>query len=302
MSREGKVIETGSVTNQDLNDILTGEGTIYDSSHPNTKLRERVVRKLDPSESTNVLPTLKEANEKMDKAIEKNLEEAGKYLKGDIEGNMKRLMVIAMDAINSQVASDTELRAAVASESTDTTLKENEYWAGVSNLLEQIAKNYATSHGIKLTAKDTKQLTKVYRPLSRFALQLLHDADLIQFSGDSMWSVAGDTVGSDNKPIGTTNSEGVKTKVVENSLTSEKVVLTSDIGVRLKDSNIVDRSNPDVDEGNIQKYQSKLGDAFKRVASLMLPNTERLPSNEPISKPIKHDDFIGIASRCKTKC
>ena len=297
MSREGKVIETGSVTNQDLNDILTGEGTIYDSSHPNTKLRERVVRKLDPSESTNVLPTLKEANEKMDKAIEKNLEEAGKYLKGDIEGNMKRLMVIAMDAINSQVASDTELRAAAASESTDTTLKENEYWAGVSNLLEQIAKNYATSHGIKLTAKDTKQLTKVYRPLSRFALQLLHDADLIQFSGDSMWSVAGDTVGSDNKPIGTTNSEGVKTKVVENSLTSEKVVLTSDIGVRLKDSNIVDRSNPDVDEGNIQKYQSKLGDAFKRVASLMLPNTERLPSNEPISKPIKHDDFIGITKK-----
>ena len=298
MSKEGKVVETGSVTNQDLNDILTGEGTIYDTSHPNTKFRERVVRKLEPTEAGNVLSTLKDANEKLDKSIEKNLAEAGKYLKGDVVGNMKRLMAIAIDAINSQVASDTELRASVADpENLDSQLKENEYWAGTSNLLEQIAKNYATSHGIKLTAEDTKQLSKVYRPLSRFALQLLLDADLIEFTNDNMWSVAGATVGRDNKPLSTTNATGVKTKIVNNTLTGDKAVLVSDIGVRLKDNNIIDRSNPIVDEGNIQKYQSELGNAFKRVVSLMLPNNERLPSNEPIDKPIKHDDFIGVTKK-----
>lgn len=298
MSKEGKVVETGSVTNQDLNDILTGEGTIYDTSHPNTKFRERIVRKLEPTEAGNVLSTLKDANEKLDKSIEKNLAEAGKYLKGDVVGNMKRLMAIAIDAINSQVASDTELRASVADpENLDSQLKENEYWAGTSNLLEQIAKNYATSHGIKLTAEDTKQLSKVYRPLSRFALQLLLDADLIEFTNDNMWSVAGATVGSDNKPLSTTNATGVKTKIVNNTLTGDKAVLVSDIGVRLKDNNIIDRSNPIVDEGNIQKYQSELGNAFKRVVSLMLPNNERLPSNEPIDKPIKHDDFIGVTKK-----
>ena len=298
MSKEGKVVETGSVTNQDLNDILTGEGTVYDSSHPNTKFRERVVRKLEPTEAGNVLSTLKDANEKLDKSIEKNLAEAGKYLKGDVVGNMKRLMAIAIDAINSQVASDTELRASVADpENSDSQLKESEYWAGTSNLLEQIAKNYATSHGIKLTAEDTKQLSKVYRPLSRFALQLLLDADLIEFTNDNMWSVAGATVGRDNKPLSTTNATGVKTKIVNNTLTGDKAVLVSDIGVRLKDSNIIDRSNPIVDEGNIQKYQSELGNAFKRVVSLMLPNNERLPSNEPIDKPIKHDDFIGVTKK-----
>lgn len=294
--RGGTVVEVGSVTNEDLQAVLNGEGVTVASDKENTKFAQRVVDKLDPLSARSVVDTLSHVNTQMDVAIAKNKEEAGKYLKGgDVLGNMKRLMAVAINTINGQVVSDTELRASIADG--DSMLRSNEYWASKNNVMEQIGKDYATSYGLKLTG-DSKALAKVYRELGRFAIQMLEDADLVESTTDTMWSVAGKTIGSDGKPIGPTNAPGVGMKLAKDELTSGDRVLVKDRGIRLKDTKA--RENALVENGGIQKYESTVGDALKRVVKLMLPNADRAPSTEYVEKPVKVADGITVSNKTES--
>ena len=293
MKRGGTTVEVGSITNEELSNILAGEGSSFDLSHPNTKLRERRIRKLDPLEARNVTDTLVDVNTKMDVSIAKNKDKAGKLFKGgDVLGNMKRLMAIAINTIDSQTASDTEQRASTTTD--DSMIKADQYWASKNNVIEQIGKDYASSHGLKLTGNKIA-LAKAYRDLGRFAIDLLKDADLVQES-DEMWTRVGKTVGEDNNPLGVTNTKGVSLKQSKDSLTDSNTLLTKDKGVRLIDTN--DRvSSTDVDK-KTQKYSSKIGDAVKRVAGLMLPGTERAPfTDKPGDRDIKVAEGIQIDNK-----
>ena len=292
MKQGGTVVGIGSVTNEELQAVMNGEGVSYETDRPNTKFNERVVDKLDPLSAKSVVDTLGKVNTQMDVAIASNQKEAGKYFKGgDVLGNMKRLMAVAINTINGQVASDTELRANIVDG--DSMLRRNEYWASMNNTMEQIGKDYATSYGLKLTG-DTKELVKVYRNLGRFAIKMLTDADLVETTADTMWTVAGNTIGKDGKKIGPTNTAGVAMKLAKDSLTDSERVLVKDRGIRLTDTNA--RENTLVENGNVIGYESKIGDALKRVVKLMLPNADRAPTTEYIDKPIKVADGITINS------
>lgn len=290
MKRGGTTVEIGSVSNEELSNIMSGEGSSFDLSNHNTKLRERRIRKLDPLETRNVTDTLVDVNTKMDVAIANNREKAGKLFKGgDILGNLKRLMLVAINTIDGQTASDTEQRASTTTD--DSMIKSDQYWASKNNVMEQIGKDYASSHGLKLTGNKVA-LAKAYRDLGRFAIDLLKDADLVQES-DEMWSRVGKTIGEDNNPLGVTNTKGVSLKQSSDSLTNSSTLLVKDKGVRLKDTN--ERvSSTDTDK-KTQKYSSKIGDAVKRVVGLMLPGTERVPSTDkPGNKNVKVAEGIQI--------
>ena len=290
MKRGGTTVEVGSVSNEELSSVMSGEGSSFDLSNPNTKLRERRIRKLDPLEAKNVTDTLVDVNTKMDVAIANNREKAGKIFKGgDVLGNLKRLMIVAMNTIDGQTASDTEQRASTSTD--DSMIKSDQYWASKSNVIEQIGKDYASSHGLKLTGSKVA-LAKTYRDLGRFAIELLKDADLVQES-DEMWSRVGKTIGEDNNPLGVTNTKGVSLKQSKDSLTDGNTLLVKDKGVRLKDAN--ERVSSTDSDKKTQKYSSKIGDAVKRVAGLMLPGTERVPSTDkPGNKDVKVAEGIQI--------
>ena len=296
MKQGGTVVGIGSVTNEDLQAVMNGEGVSYETDRPNTKFNERVVDKLDPLSAKSVVDTLGKVNTQMDVAIAANQKEAGKYFKGgDVLGNMKRLMAIAINTINGQVASDTELRANISNG--DSMLKENEYWASMNNTMEQIGKDYVSSYGLKLTG-DSKELAKAYRNLGRFAIKMLTDADLVETTSDTMWTVAGDTIGKDGKKIGPTNTPGVAMKLAKDSLTDSDRVLVKDKGIRLTDTNA--RENTLVENGSVIGYDSKIGDALKRVVKLMLPNADRAPTTEYEDKPIKVADGITINEKTES--
>lgn len=296
MKQGGTVVGIGSVTNEELQAVMNGEGVSYETDRPNTKFNERVVDKLDPLSAKSVVDTLGKVNIQMDVAIASNQKEAGKYFKGgDVLGNMKRLMAVAINTINGQVASDTELRANISNG--DSMLKGNEYWASMNNTMEQIGKDYTTSYGLKLTG-DSKELAKVYRNLGRFAIKMLTDADLVETTSDTMWTVAGDTIGRDGKKIGPTNTPGVAMKLAKDSLTDSDRVLVKDKGIRLTDTNA--RENTLVENGSVIGYDSKIGDALKRVVKLMLPNADRAPTTEYTDKPVKVADGITINDKTES--
>lgn len=293
--KQDRVVEIGSVSNADINTMMSGEGNILDSAHPNTKLRERVVRKLDPTETKNVTSTLAKTSTQMDYAIAKNTEEAGKYLKGgDTTGNMKRLMVLAINRINGQVASDTDLRS--RTDRDDSMIQKNEYWAGLNNVMEQIGKDYATSYGLKLTGDNVK-LAKAHRDLGRFAIKMLQDADLVETSQDTIWSVAGATVDKEGSPISVVNTKGINISKAKDSLTGNDMALVQDMGIRLKDTGA--KVNTDVTDTVEIGYKSNVGDAVKRVAKMLLPNAERVPSTVYRKELLKVDPDTHLSEGTK---
>lgn len=286
-SRDGKVVEVGSVTNEELMGMLSGEGTSFPADHPNTKFRNTVVKKLDPQEAFNVTSALTEVGSKMNEAADRNIGEAGRYFKGgDVKGNMVRLMTVVANAINSQVESDTDLRSNTVG--SDSSLRSGEYWAGLNNVLEQAGKDYASTYGLRLTGKDKVALAKAHRDLGRFGVKLLEDAGMVEITNDNMWSIAGETVGADGRQISTLNTKGVRISKGKDTLTDENVTLVMDKGIRLIDSIKEVGARPD------DEPVSKYGDAIKRVAKVMLPNANRVPATEYVDSNIKHDEDIEI--------
>lgn len=289
---DGKVVETGSVTNEELDAVMEGEGTIYDSSHPNTKLRERVLRHLDPltnkGGTVNVLRSIKSA---IMPTIERNQEKAGRFFKGgDVAGNMMRLMVVAANTINGQVASDTNMRAGV--ELDDSMTMKNEYWASVSSTQEQIGKDYASSYGLKLTGSP-EELSKVHRALGRFAIELLEDAGLVELTKDTMRNRAGDVATTEGGKLASSPvKKGVGTIKTKDSLTGKEVLMTDDRGIRLVDT--VQRVDPLDESKSINKYKSSIGDALGRVSKLLLPNANRVPTTEYVDRDLKIDPDIKV--------
>ena len=286
-SRGGKVVEVGSVTNEELMSMLSGEGTSFPADHPNTKFRNTVVKKLDPQEAFNVTSALTEVGSKMNEAADRNIGEAGRYFKGgDVKGNMVRLMTVVANAINSQVESDTDLRSNTTG--SDSSLRSGEYWAGLNNVLEQAGKDYASTYGLRLTGKDKVALAKAHRDLGRFGVKLLEDAGMVEITNDNMWSVAGETVGADGRQISTLNTKGVRISKGKDTLTDENVTLVMDKGIRLIDSIKEVGARPN------DEPVSRYGDAIKRVAKVMLPNASRVPATEYVDRNIKHDEDIEI--------
>lgn len=282
-SREGKVVEPGSITNEEMLSVMRGEGTAGGIEHPNTKHRERVLKRLDPLTRGNVTETLADVGTKMESVLDANEAEAGKYLKGgDVRGNMMRLMALTANRINSQVASDTEGRTET-DYTRDNMLKGDEYWASKNGVIEQAGKDYLTSYGLKLTG-DAIELAKIHRNLGRFGLKMLEDAGLVESTQEDMWSKAGDIVDASGRPLSTT-TKGVGIAEGKDKLTGDKVVLVKDKGVRLKDTSEMDP---------VRGYESKMGDAIKRLSKLMLPNAERVPSNTYIERPLKVAEGITI--------
>lgn len=290
-STEGKVIEVGSVTNEALADAVFGLGTEYDSAHPNTKFRERVLRHLDPTTSSTVVDRLRGIGSALASVVDNNVEAAGKVLKGgDVKGNMLRLGILTLSTIDAQVASDTELRENTIKDSS--MLKSDEYYASLNNVIEQIGKNYATSYGLKVTGK-AEDVAKVYRDLGRLGIDLAQQAGLIEVTNDYMWNRAGDVVDSQgNKLVSAAVKEGVETNKGKDALTGKDVLLTKDRGVRLVDT--VAKHDELAEEGNRNNYKSELGNAAKRVTKLLLPNSERVPSTEYVKRPRKKDPNITI--------
>jgi hypothetical protein len=292
---DGKVVQPGSVTNEELNAVLEGEGTIYPSDHPNTKFRERILKKLDPLYRNNVVGTLSRVGQVIKNVIPKFETEAGKYFKGgDIQGNMQRLMIIGMNTINGQVASDTEQRA--NTEGGGSMLRDAEYWASMSSTMEQIGKDYASSYGLKLAGADSIALAKAHRNLGRFAIEMLKDAGLVEVTDDYMWNRAGDVVDSKgDRLISSPDKKGVETTIGKDTLTGKDVLLTKDRGIRLTDT--VNRVDENDKSGRVNKYKSVVGDAIKRVSKLMLPNSERIPNTVYVDRPLKVDSGIKIDAK-----
>ena len=289
---DGKVVQPGSVTNEELNAVLEGEGTIYPSDHPNTKFRERILRKLDPLNSKSVVDTLGKVGESLKTVVPKFTEEAGRYFKGgDVQGNMQRLMVIGMNTINGQVASDTEQRA--NTEGGGSMLRDDAYWASMSSTMEQIGKDYASSYGLKLAGADAVALAKAHRDLGRFAIKMLQDAGLVEVTDDYIWNRAGDVVDSKGgRLISSSDKKGVETSAGKDTLTGKDVLLTKDRGIRLTDTeNRIDENDK---SGKVYEYRSMIGDVVKRLSKLMLPNSERIPNTTYVDEPIKTDNGIEV--------
>ena len=294
----GKATPIGVVTNDALSEVMSGYGvdeSAVASDLDNTKVRERVLRRLDPTAARNVTQTLSGVNAQMDVAIANKLEEGGRYFKGDVAGNMKRLMVLVMNAVDSAVKSDTELRKNTVLD--DSMLKNDEYYAGLSNVLEQAGKNFASSYGIKLTGNKV-QMAKAYRDLGRFGVELAKDAGLVEVTNDNMWTRVGDTaIEGGGRLLNVEEKKGVVTTKGEDSLTGKDVLLAQDKGIRLTDTN----SMRDVNDrtGKVRKYNSKTGDAIKRVSKLLLPGNERVPSTYYFDKPLKTAEGISIDAETK---
>ena len=285
--REGKVVETGSVTNEELDAIMEGEGTIYESSHPNTKFRERVLRHLDPVvNKNNTVNILRDIKYSMVNTIGKNLDKAGRLFKGgDIAGNMMRLMVVAANTINGQVASDTNMRASVDLD--DSMMLKDEYWASMSSTMEQIGKDYASSYGLKLTGSP-EALAKAHRDIGRFAIELLQEAGIAEVTKDTMRNRVGDVVTTEGERlISSPKKVGVGTTKTTDTLTGEDVLMSNDKGVRLVDT--VNRIDPLDETKTINKYKSEIGDALSRVSKLLLPNANVVPETEYVKKDLKID-------------
>jgi len=293
-NKGAKAVNVGLIKNEDIEEVLQGKG-VPESKIPsdadNTKLRNRVLRKLDPMTSKNVNKTLTEANAKMDPVVASNEKEAGKYFKqGDIKGNMKRLMVVAMSTINAATDSDTEGRRSVDSD--NSMLAKDEYYAGMSGTMEQIGKDYASSYGLKLKGSP-EQLAKTHRDLGRFAIKMLQEADLVEVSADNILSRAGNvqTV-SNERLLSAKEKKGVYTDKGTDALTKEEVLLVQDKGIRLKDTlNMFDKN--DASKTKFE-YTSATGDAMKRVAKLILPNSERVPSTTKNTGNVKVADGIKV--------
>lgn len=290
---QGKAIPIRTVSNTELNEIMSGEGvsgTTETAANDNTKMRERVVSKLDPLTANNVTKTLEDVNEKINATIERKLDEAGKYFKGDVAGNMKRGMILGMNTINGATASDTELRR--NTELNDSMLQADQYYAGYSSTIEQIGKDYASSYGLKLTG-DKVQMAKAHRDIGRFILGALEDAGLVEVTKDNIWTRVGDTTTAENtKLAGAKTKVGVRTQKAVDKNTDEQVLLAQDRGIRLVDTGAMFDVNDA--SGEINKYESKIGDAVKRVARLLLPGNERVPNTEYVEKPIKVAEGISI--------
>jgi hypothetical protein len=290
----GKAIEVGSVSNEALADVLRGEGVGLDvvPNTENTKVRERILKPLDPMTSKNVTGTLTKVGEALDTAIESNVQEAGRYFKGgDVAGNMKRLAVLAMNTINGATESDTTARKNTAADGS--MLMADQYYASMSNVMEQIGKDYASSYGLKLSGADAAKLAKVHRDLGRFAIKMLQDAGLVEVTDDYMWNRAGSVVNAEGKKLAGANVKtGVLTAKGTDTLTGDEVLLTQDRGIRLADTGAM--VDPNDTTGSELKYTSDIGNAMKRVAKLLLPNAEKVPTTEYIDRPIKVDSGITI--------
>ena len=275
-----KVVELGTVTNEELASIVDGSGTEFASDHPNTKFRERVIRKLDPTEARSVVNTLRAIAPKIQETIAANESIAGKVFKGgDVRGNMLRLMLTTMNTINGQTASDSQQRRDTESDSS--ALRGDEYWASYNNSIEQAGKDYVSSHGMKL-AGDAKAMAKFHRELGRLGLQLLQDAGLAEVSNDYILSRAGSAVDAEGNGL-STGTIGVTTEIGKDALTGTKVTLVKDKGIKLTDTKDVNGV-----------YKSSIGDAVKRVVKTVLPNAERLPQETYVKEKLKKDPDIEV--------
>lgn len=295
-----KAVPVGLITNEDIDEIMKGEGVNgakIASDADNTKLRARVLRKLDPTTTKNVTDTLIEVGGKLAKGVEKNVEKAKKYLQGDVEGNLQRLMLVGMSTINAATESDTDGRRLTESDSS--MLVDDQYYAGMSGTMEQIGKDYAMSYGLKLKGSP-ESLAKAHRDLGRLAIEALVDADLVEVSSDNIHSRAGDVQTTENKKlVGASTKKGVRTYKGKDKKTGKDVLLVQDRGVRLKDA------TPMYDENDMTgtriKYESKSGDAVKRVVKLILPNAERVPSTKKNTGDVKVAQGIEVSEETRQK-
>lgn len=284
-------IDSTRVTSGILRNVLTsgldaGMAENLGIDESDTKVKLRVKEKLDPIRKGmpgNVSKALTDAGNKVNKAISTFDKSALKgILKNDanVDDNLARLAVVAMNAINSATISDTELRHTVdGSKAHDSLLQKDEYYAGMTNVVTQIGKDYASSFDIQIEG-DPKKVLKAYRDLGKAAIKLLSQdgIDLIEMTGEGdMLSVIGDnTFEDDNRKL----AKGAQKFSFANGtdkITGKSKVLFKDTGIRLAGtSKLVDKNN--IDEGERNLYENPTGDAIKRLSKLILPNHNKAPS------------------------
>ncbi len=292
---KGYAVDIGSVTDEDLAGILT-EGEVDETltGVDNTKTRERILRKFDPTMKNNLSQVARDIGRKIDAGIAKlDGKDVGKVLKGDnTDGNLKRLALITMNAVNAAAISDTEQRNLIKEDGS--MMHKDEYYAGMTNVITQIGKDYATSYGLKLKGSDL-EILKAYRNIGMLGIKLAKEADLVETTGtNEMWSLVGEnTYGTDNMQLAGSKSRSFRSKQVTNVHTGDKAVAYADTGVKLKDAG----SRIDVNEvdGDTKGYDSEYGNTAKRIVKLLIPNANRVPNTDKITGTIKVDPNISVS-------
>jgi hypothetical protein len=271
----------------------------------NTKLKKRVLDTLGIESvgkvGSKVIPLL-DMGDKVNTSVEKALasedtaKRVGNVFKGENkEGNLKRLLVLAMAEIDASTVTNTkELQGITAKESN---FRPDEYWASRSQLVEEIGKRYETSYGLKLKGSP-KKLREQRRKLGELALRVLEEGGMIETTkGEDpvrLFKLSDEAMVDDNgkRERAVNMDKAGKVELTDGRVEAynQDVKLYADQGVRL----LNEKGQIPVDR---KGYKNELGDVAKRMTKLLIPSqskevTNEAPDNNFVTDPVKVDSKI----------
>jgi len=241
-----------------------------------TSLYEHLTRKVGPSIDTAIkeaLGTLNSSNSTVSKQLNTIFKNPTTS-----EPHLRRLLILALNAINSNTQSDTEQRALLEI-SDDKAEYTDSSWANLDNVEELIGKNYMQSYNTKFVGSPTS-IAYRHKGLGKLAINILENLKdenaLIEISKNNLSFKISDSVkvikntyNNSKQEISQLNKANADLKNIQNVETAASTNLDNKIvktkGIKLNDIKI---------EG---EYFNKTGNTIKRLAKLLLPNEFSLP-------------------------
>ena len=276
-----------------------------DLGDKSNKILQRVIKKFDPEKKGtqgNLSKELAAVNTKIEDTVSK-MDFKGKLGKAeDQEGNGFRLVVAAMNTINSQVVSDTEQRQSVVHKTDGqheahedpTALRRNEYWASKNAVRVQIGKDYASTYGLQPNGTP-EQIMKWYWDIGGVALDAMEESGVIESTeqGDMLSKVSSNTKGRHGEQLTAKVANfDVDSTSGTDIQSNDSVLLAKDTGIRLKDTDAMFNEN-DISKST-NSYSSADGDVIKRISKLLLPSRQLAPTLAPVEGEIRKDPSIEI--------